>query len=233
MIKTILPGTGNTGGIMTPLIHFDMIFDTDVGLLCLILKDYMNPEVFNKDFFFNKNLNELVYELYIRKEKNPLNLCINEKYRDKADSFYKQFMKERYDDIFKLSVFTEFYRLIRAFQNESEIKVTIVCDNETQLKYLSMCGNTAKCDSILSNPSESSLKLYNQYFFKSIDSSIPFIKYISNKTVYFANYGFNRNEDGDIIDHDAIYELGDTNVITLIDVYNMSKFKGGSSNGNK
>lgn len=232
MIKTILPGSGNTGGIMTPLIHFDIIFDTDVGLLCLILRDYMNPEVFNKDFFFGKKVKELVYELYIRKENNPIDICINDSYKNKADDFYRQFMEEKYNEILELSVFTEFYRLIRAFQNESDIKATILCDREEQVTFLGKYNNTKKCDIFISNSlNKVNIKRYNQFYFKRIDDSSKFANNISNKTVYFANYGFNRNDNNEIKDHDLIVSLSETNVINLIDVYNMDKLKGGLNSG--
>jgi hypothetical protein len=61
MVKNILPGSVSTGDSMSPLIPFDMIVDTDVGLLSLIFKSYMDPKIFNKSFFVGKTVNELVY----------------------------------------------------------------------------------------------------------------------------------------------------------------------------
>ena len=225
MIRTILPGKGDTSGIMIPLIPFDMIIDTDVGLICTILKKYMNSDVFIKEFF-NKKICQLVYDLYLRKVENPLRMCLKEQYIGKADIFYEQFMEQEYDSIINYSVFTEFYRLIRAYTNETDIRPTILYKNERERIELLKHENTKKCTSISVNCiNASNIKNYNQFYFKRIEDVTPFLGLIKNKTIYFANYGFNKNDDGNIKDNGEIFLLSEDNVINIIDVYSMNKLE--------
>lgn len=223
----VLPGAGKTGNVMSPLIPFNVIVDTDVGLLSLILKEYMDPSVFNKDFFFDKTVSQLVYDLYTRKEENPILLCIKDEYKDYADDYYNQFMEREYQKILNKSVVTEFYRLVRLYNNESEIRLTIVCEREEEIEELRKLDNTKSCNIELSkdlNPRL--LKTYNQFFFKSIGDIIPYTKYLLNKTIYIANYGFNISENGGFVSNPLIDLLSNNNRLNVIDVYNMKRLKG-------
>lgn len=205
---------------MSPLIPFNMIVDTDVGLLCLIYKSFMDPNIFNKDFFIDKNVNQLVKELYQRKMENPLYLCINENYTDSCDNLYNQFMDQHYDQILDMSVITEFYRLVGLFMDNSDIRLTIVCERKEEIEVLRQQENTKAANIILAddlNPEK--IKQFNQFYFKSIPDATAYTKYMIAKTVYFANYGFNKDEDGGISKHPLIPIIMENNVVNIIDVY--------------
>lgn len=225
-ITNILPGMGKTSGVMSPLIPFNMIVETDVGLLSLVFKDYLDPRVFNQDFFVGKKVNQLVYDLYNREKENPLSLCIRDEYTNSCDTFYNQFMEREYDKILNKSVVTEFYRLIRAYNAEPEIKVTVVCEKQQEIDLLKQYENTKNCNIVLSSSmTPSNIKSHNQFFFKSIADAVPYVKHLKDKSIYIANYRFNKTEEGEFINHPIIPILAMNNVINIIDVFNVDKLK--------
>jgi hypothetical protein len=224
MVKNILPGSVSTGDSMSPLIPFDMIFDTDVGLLSLIFKSYMDPKIFNKSFFVGKTVNELAHVLYDRSMRNPLYLCVNNDYTNSCDSLYNEFMETKYSEILNLSVITEFYRLVGAFNNESDIRTTIVCKRQEEIDLLKQYHNTERAKFVLSSTmSETDIKKHNQFYFKDVEDAAPYATLLKGKTIYFANYGFNRNEMGDLVDNPIVPVLNASNVINLIEVYKFKK----------
>lgn len=232
MLRNILPGMGNTGNLMSPLIPFNMIIDTDVGLLSLIYKSFMDPRIFNKDFFFGKTVNQLVKELYYRKKENPLHLCINEEYVDSCDNLYNQFMEQHYDRILNMSVITEFYRLVGLFMEDSDIKLTIVCEKEKEIELLRKQENTKACNIILADTlNPKTIQSFKQFYFKSIADATAYTKHMKDKTIYFANYAFNKNEEGRISSHPLIPLLLENNVVNLIDIYKFNDEKGDNEDG--
>ncbi len=221
--KIIQQGMGDTSGDMCPLIPFDVIVDTDVGLLRYIYNSYMDPEIFNKDFFFDKSIKQLVKELYKRKEVNPIHLCINPKYKKSCDTLYEQFIDECYEEILDLSVKTEFYRLVGLFKADSDIKVNIVCNFTMEADILSKEELTKDCNIIMRRDIKSVDK-YEQFYFKKYNDINPYLKCMKAKSIYFAGYMFNFDDNGCVIDLPyEIYLLG--NRISVIDIYNRSKLE--------
>ena len=103
---TIRMGEGNTIGIIKPLVPFNCIVDTDVGLIQLIKTEYRSPDIFNiglLDSFINNR--GIIKLLYHRKTKNPLLPFMNDQ-EDvaTADDLYKQFMEKEYRNIIVKSV---------------------------------------------------------------------------------------------------------------------------------
>jgi hypothetical protein len=221
MVRSILPGSGNTGGLMTPLIPFNVIVDTDEGLLRVIYKYYMDSTIFNRSFFEGHTINSLAQALYEREMENPLYLCINDEYKDSCDSLYKEFMETKYETILDWSVITEIYRLIRLFNNEPDIKLTIVCERQEEVDCLRASKETKDCKIILSDSLKpETIKSFNQFFFKSIGDAIPYTKYLTGKTIYFSNYTFNSKAG----ENDPILAiLSENNVVNFIDVFRFDK----------
>lgn len=222
MVRTIMPGKGDTMDIMSPLIPFNLVVDTDVGLLCYIYKSYMDPNVFNKDFFIGKNVRDMVYSVYTRTEQNPLLLCINDKYRDSCDSLYNEFMNDKYEEILELSVKTEFCTLMRYFYNEPEINTTLVCEKQKEIDILKEEKDIKYNRIILSNElKEKEIRKFNQFYFKNINDATPYVKYLIDKTIYFSKYGYNINDKEKFVEDPMVILLSENNVINIIDVFNM------------
>ena len=136
MVRKILPDKGDMNGIMSPMIPFNMIVDTDIGLFAIILKYYLDPKVFNESFFKDHKIVDLIHILYNREKENPLYLCINQGYEDSCDSLYEELIVDKYAEILQLSVKTEFYKLIRSFNLQRDISLTIVCNRQEEIDLL-------------------------------------------------------------------------------------------------
>ena len=121
--KNILGGVGTKS---TPLISFNTIVDTDVGLTRLILEQYLNPEVFDPRYF-QRDFVEIIGELYRRKESNPLYLFARDTQdKDTLDTYYREFLKEKEKEILERSITTEVINMIDNFNSTLEIQTTIV-----------------------------------------------------------------------------------------------------------
>lgn len=217
------------GGAMeklAPLISFDMIVDTDVGLINLIRNEYLDRTTFDERFF-GQNPLAIVKELYNRKHKNPLYLFYRDGVDiDRLDAYYKQFVETRGKDILDLSITTEILNMLVLFVDTNEIMPTILCRTKDELDVLENGGipSLANVNKIVQHDLRyEDLEFYTQFYFKTIEDAESF-KHLSNKTFYFSSFGPNLNEDGDNFKESQILKdiITNGNRISVIGLYNMS-----------
>lgn len=224
MVRKILPDKGDMNGIMSPMIPFNMIVDTDIGLFAIILKYYLDPKVFNESFFKDRKIVDLIHILYNREKENPLYLCINQGYEDSCDSLYEELIVDKYAEILQLSVKTEFYKLIRSFNLQRDISLTIVCDRQEEIDLLKAEEVTRDNNIVLYDDlSVNDIIKFNQFYFKYIQDANGYVKYLIDKSIYFANYKFNRNTIDEFIDPTLVI-LAQNNVLNIIDIFNTKVF---------
>jgi hypothetical protein len=225
-------GEGNTNGVLVPLISFDCIIDTDFGLLNLIDREYLDKDVFSVDFFDTHHTNKaMVKALYERKDKNPLLLCMKNPDINKANEMYKDFMKERYKDILDVSMATEVYNLISTLKTYGDIRVSVVCENEFEVRLLKSLKNTSTVP-IYKMENLPSPDMFQQFYFKYINGFYTqmLIKYLNTKNIYFAAYDFNLNPEKDEEDEKLkneyllAFQLT-RNDLHSFDLYNRSKLE--------
>lgn len=224
-----------TIGVYTPLIDFSLILDIDFGILNLIDRKYLDRDTFSVDWF-NKHhkIKDMVYALATRDHWNPLSLC-SLKSEEENESLYFEFIgkEEYYKKVLELSMVTEIYNLIEKFNISGDIQTTIYCESELEVKALKSLNATKNLD-ILLDPKPLDLVKYNQIYIKDTNSrSLASLvsQYCKNKSIYIANYPYNK--DGDNIKQDeniAALEIY-RNLLRLIDVYNINKLKGDTNNG--
>ena len=225
----IQKGEGNTSGVLVPLIPFNCIVDTDLGLMSLISKYYLDNTFFDIEFFKkNNNIRKMVKSLYMREEENPLLLCMINKDKDIADEYYKEFMEKKYDDILNLSVTTELYSLITIFKTFGDIRSTIICKDKREKDLLSKLVNSSTLQCIMPKDIIETISMYEQFYFKSVDDYYLSIlaDSIKSKNIYFANYKF--NFDGNYMIKDSKYTaILDIlrNKCSSIDIYNREKLE--------
>lgn len=224
MVRKILPDKGDMNGIMSPMIPFNMIVDTDIGLFAIILKYYLDPKVFNESFFKDRKIVDLIHILYNREKENPLYLCINQGYEDSCDSLYEELIVDKYAEILQLSVKTEFYKLIRSFNLQRDISLTIVCNRQEEIDLLKAEEVTRDNNIVLYDDlSVNDIIKFNQFYFKYIQDANGYVKYLIDKSIYFANYKFNRNTIDEFIDPTLVI-LAQNNVLNIIDIFNTKVF---------
>lgn len=210
---------------LTPLISFNTLVDTDVGLVQLIKNEYLNQTIFDKSFFDQPFL-QIISDLYYRKDINPLLLFAKNKQNEDLEDYLSEFSTYKKDQILSLSVTTEFINLVRLFNNSSEIYPIILCYNEEQRIILNddeILGKNKKV--LLSELKEKDKQMFTQFYFKYIEEAEPF-SHLVGKTFYFSNCGLNLNDnDSDIRESDIIKTIikGAKNQISLFDLYNKEK----------
>lgn len=234
----------NTAGVMQPLLAFNTVVDTDVGLIRLIAMQYRDPSIFNLDYL-NENITikKLVQDLYNREYKNPLTICSNIKHSE-LDELYDDFMKNKYKEIIHLSLFTELFGLISIWKKYGGIPTTILCSSQDEIDYLNFFDGMKNIGKILMS-SKPLQEKYPQYIFKSF--SDQYIDYVNSTlvydaTIYIANYKFNQfnsinegeepsEQQKEILKFPNYIKLSiGRSIIRYIDIYSKQKLYGGNSN---
>lgn len=223
-MSVIQYGEGNTSGVLTPLIPFNCLIDTDFGLLALISKSYLDTSIFNIEFFNeNKEISKLVKSLYFREEENPLSICLLD--NNYANDLYTDFMNQKYDDILKVSLTTEVYNVIELYKIYGDIRPTIVYKTESEKRLLDHLKVTKTTQKIQID--EVNFDLYNQFYFKSVNDNYcnKISKYVNTKMVYIANYKFNLDSDNNVKENKNTLLMNiNRNKFMLFDIYNRSTF---------
>lgn len=229
-IKTISYNQGNNIGVLSPLISFDCIFDTDFGLLKLIRREYFDTTVFSSDFFVNnETTRQLTSTIYMRESKNPLSLCVKNKDIN-IDELYEEFMEREYSKILNYAMPTEIYNLLEYFKLSGDIKPTILYKDNRELELLKKFELTKNIKTIHIDDINNLENIpYQQFFFKELfdETLYTLCSRLSKKTIYLMSYLFNIKDNKDIIlnKNSGILSLN-KNVIYLMDMYNKSKLKG-------
>lgn len=227
--RVIQYNPSNTKGVSSPLIPFNCIIDTDVGLLRLIENHYANPDIFNRDFFVEHNTtNKLVSAVYLRTDVNPLLLCLKDKNKDKADSLYNQFFKEKYPDILVYSVYTGVFQMCKLFETAEDATASIVYHTDEEKELLDYMGfknvRLVSLDKVKQNPG-----IYNQYIFRSSYDQIylkALVSGIKTKQIYFLDYKCNFMPNVGIAITPYLVELEDNNCqIAIMNAYDNSKLE--------
>lgn len=212
---------------MAPLISFTSIVDTDVGLVNLIRKEYLDTRVFEKSFF-DMDFYKIIKSLYHRKERNLLYLFAKDKSNTELlDSYYNEFIERCMPEILQMSITTEVLSLVEYFNNSQEIKATILCYSEDQLKIIEDEPVLKKNRKVLfSNLSERDKESFSQYFFKEVEE-IENFKKCRNKTFYISSFRANFTEENDVKELDFLKDIyRNINAINIFDMYNKDIFGG-------
>lgn len=226
MIQNKNGGANNT---LAPLISFDTLVDTEIGLVRLIYDEYNGTELFDTSFY-EQSVFKTVHDLYNRENTNPLTVFANKDHvlYKKIDEYYKEFIETRIKDILKLSITTLIAPMIDNFNNSQEINPTILCYSQDQIDILQ--GEDYLKDNkkvLLSSLTENDKKKYNQFFLKRVEEIEPF-KNLTSKTFYISTFALNfdkeKSSDGnegfifkssDLIDH----LIKNRNQISIFDMY--------------
>lgn len=215
--------TSGTSQSMVPLIMFDTIVDTDIGLLYLIYNEYLDGTVFNKELW-EKPIDEILNIIYYRKTKNPLiPFSIIDDIQE-LDSLYDDFINKRYIDILWKSVTTEMYNLVKLFLETSEIVVYIGYRNELEKEIIDSDPVLSKVTSININSlsKEDLYKNFKQYYCKYIEDLLLFDDdNCAGKTIYLSTIRSNFNENNDDLRETNYLQniVKRMNQISLFDLY--------------
>lgn len=224
-------GEGNTVGFLTPLIFFDCIYDTDVGLIELIKKDYRDSSIFNLESLDSfENRRQLIKFLYLRDHPNPILPFMNDtKDIETADDLYNQFMTKEYANILELCVRTDLYNALELFLIAEEIRATVYCKNNLERDLLENDPNLSDLEIIDSIDLNKKIGNYEQFYFKSIhdSSQLNIYNVIRHKVIYYMDYRFNLDDKNNIKDSKQTVAASVARCrLNTVSAYNIDKLDG-------
>jgi len=219
------------------LIPFDLLVDTDVGIVSLVTEKYNDTRYFNTDRMeVEGDEDNKIYSFLFqyRNEPNPLflitkvDLPLGE--RNIINNLYKELMEKEYVEILRHSQTTSIYDIFNVgnYGGNGPFRVTVVCKNDLDVEYLRQIN--FKCNTIICKDNSELTKIdinnYNHIYVKHIEDALDY-RYMSKKNIYIANYRFNNEfvDDPDtkqivsILKPEIVVDLISDNKIKVIDVY--------------
>ncbi len=183
-----------TDGKLYPLIPFDLVIDTDIGLLQTINKKYHDTDTFYESLM-KSPVKYQIFLLYFRKYVNPITVLAKD--RDNAelmDDYYNQFIEEEYVDILKNSIITRMFIVIMDGIKLGTICPTICCKSPLEKSYLLKRDEEVfkRCDIQVGVPFGKLIDdKRDPIYIKNIMTMIPLIPKLRAKNVYIPRYRFN------------------------------------------
>ena len=241
-VKTTIlkPGEGavaSMGNTFSPLIPFECLFDTDVGLIELIKAQYRNGGIFDLtkiDILCSERTN-LIYYLYTRSEVNPLVKLMNNPDLEIAIDLYSQFKEKEYGNMIENGVFTGLFKLCTMFSSTPEIHPYIYYRNDYELEFLNKFKNDLKGIQFVNQKYvNENVEEFNQFYVKNVNDSYinGLSSRLDHKTVYVLDYGFNfqpAEDDPGMVElknSPAIIELDmNRNHVNIITAYDINKLR--------
>ena len=181
-----------------PIMTFENIVDTEVGLLKLINERYHNTDTFYWSIMEAPTKVQL-WLLYSRKRKNPLTIMAKDiEHLDVLDDYYKEFMEKEYVYILKNSIVTNIYNAVKTFVTIKGIKPIIVCNNNIEANYLRKLDKEtfSKCDIIVEPKYDKAITDFNDIIYlKNVDEIIPILANAQYRHIYLAGYRYNFDDN--------------------------------------
>lgn len=182
----------------TILVEFDMMVDTEYGLIRLLRDKYCSEEFFFKDIL---NLEEKLLKgvLMERTMFNPLQVAFKDESKiDYMDSFYNQFIEREYEEILKRSCLTNITNLVKmGIDTEGVVKFDIVCRNKMQRDYMTHIMSDclpSLFNIVLDTDEIFDAEKYSALFVKDIRNLVRY-KNLHGKVIYLANMNYNLDQE--------------------------------------
>lgn len=179
------------GQIVTVIVDYNFIVNTDLGLMRFIRSQFQDPRAFNLDIV-NKKDGELLTLLYSRIDKNPLSIISTEENMKDIDKLYESFFEEYKKEICGLSTtqktIMKFIKMGLTIKPNSGIKMIIGVNDEFEYNDIE---RHFKTKSIVYNNTEP-LKDYGAYYIKDFSYVEQYnLSSIQNKKFYIPPLEYN------------------------------------------
>ena len=204
---------------------FDSIFDTDIGVIKVMLDKYANPKFIDNELLGMSTIrtdDTIKYLLAVRNKKNPLTAILKQEYIESADDLYNQVFKEDFQDIISNSQPSAIYTVVQALmQTNSNMDFTIICDAPVQADIIKALDPKLKTVVI---PEEYNYKCFHDYdniFIKDFMDMLRTEYPVTKKNIYLSRLIFNMSPVmGELVPKMEINVIvGRANKIMLIDYY--------------
>lgn len=127
------------GQIVTVIVDYNFIVNTDLGLMRFIRSQFQDPRAFNLDIV-NKKDGELLTLLYSRIDKNPLSIISTEENMKDIDKLYLSFFDNYKNEIVKKSIIDNstrrFLSMVLRVEESAGVKVSLGANDEFEKEDL-------------------------------------------------------------------------------------------------
>lgn len=198
------------------LIPFDLVVDTDFGLIKLIQEEY-RAGIFDKTILDSDD-ESIKHYLVKRTNPNPLSILTNDK---SIDEFYAQFIDQRYQDIFDRSVMTGIGEFCINLMVFSDFELYIQYTNEVEKQFADTIVSWTNNEYAFSIDKNDVIpEDYMSIFAKNVHDLLTY-KNLNGINIYLARYAFNLcMKDGKETLAEQKYVIAFlTNILKCIDVY--------------
>ena len=182
-------------GIYSPLFSFNILIDTDLGLLNYVFKEFRNEKIFDLNVL---DYYELINKVYYRSFQNPLYVIMknpdSEKDKEFLDECYDEFLQTKEKEIIENSISTQIAELIQTFVKAGNIKPTIMCYTEEQYNYITSVEELQHIPAEMIDQSKEHVYAYKQFYMKYLEEAYMFPN-IVNSTIYISSCGLNQTPD--------------------------------------
>lgn len=201
------------------LIEFDMIRDTDIGVIEVLRKYYSKSKYINQ-VLLNIDNKILLSQLLMMHNINPLSLFFEDESID-IDDLYDQLFDKYCDEIIEKSTYTNMKKVVLLFK-ERGVTTTVLCRNKKEEQII---RNELDLYTILHNDyKEVDLKSYDAIYIKKFKDVLKFNKFNATH-IYTANYAYNYDEKHREKPIQSIYaKISDTNTVRFLDIYNKKNY---------
>ena len=131
--------TGLNGKVLNSVIDFDLLVNSELGLIRLIRKKYQNEDAFDLDTL-NKSDREILSLLYSRTNPNPLSIISTEENMENIDPLYESFLESKKQDILELSTsekrIFDFVSIVEATGMNLGVLASIAVNDDTEIDFL-------------------------------------------------------------------------------------------------
>ena len=189
-----MDGTNNLNGrVLSALIDFDLVVNTELGLIRFIRENFQDERAFNLEIL-NKSDREILSLLFSRKDKNPLSIISTEENLGDIDKLYKSFFDTYQKEIIDHSTSdSTIYKFVELVANSGSNFGTIsffAVRNEIEKESLrSHFGNL----NFIDRDSASGIMAKDIYYVKdcSIFTDLGLQDRLARKKIYFSPRQYN------------------------------------------
>lgn len=212
------------------LISVNALVDIDIGLFLLIKDEYLDPSVFNADFFRKSNILDFIKTTYYRSQDNPLYPVSILKDHKQLDEYYVEFYTTLYQQIYDRAVYTDVLSMIELFTESHEIAVNVMYYKDYSLEKLKNDqeeGTIPEEVQFISgvDMKPSVLNNFDQIYLRSVTEFdvLPVKQLQSPKSFYISSFGPNFGETGKIKRSKGLNDIMTSKLmheIATFDMYN-------------
>lgn len=206
------------GKVLSPLISFDMLFDTSVGFVNFV-KKFCTDERFDMNKIKSMSDREILSLAYSRKNANPLSILPIDSTVDLNECLLLFFTKY-YEKVLQLSPFTDFgYVAIMMGSNRFDgINPYILVKNDKEVSKIRSVKDLRNMNIVY--PSDMEGMIFDPYYILSYNDLYAYrdtLKY-NGKNIYISSHEFNK----ELLSTKDLSFLGYSEII-LLDIWRKDK----------